>query len=77
MSTDDKDEPKKDELLGELVDALEQVDENAPKAELNATTFDDKNGGRVELDKSKLQGRPPVQGIFTSDRTFRKIDPES
>lgn len=77
MSTDKKDETVNDDLLGELVDALENVDENTPKAELNAKTIDDNNGGRVELDRSKLQRRPPVQGVFSTDRNFQKIDPES
>lgn len=46
-----------DESLGELVDALEAVDETSEDAEQNATTISDNNGSRIELDP-KLQHKP-------------------
>jgi hypothetical protein len=40
------------ELLVELVAALQAVDEDAPDAELNATSISDNNGGRIELNNT-------------------------
>lgn len=37
--------------LADLVDALQSVDTNTPEAALNATSIEDNNGGRIELDE--------------------------
>ena len=40
-----------DQDLTDLVDALQSVDTNSPEASSNATSIDDNNGGRIELDE--------------------------
>lgn len=40
-----------DQNLTDLVGALESVDTNSPEASSNATSIDDNNGGRIELDE--------------------------
>lgn len=40
-----------DQNLTDLVDALQSVDTNSPEASSNATSIDDNNGGRIELDE--------------------------
>lgn len=42
--------------LADLVDALQSVDTEAPEAGLNATSIDDNNGGRIELNED-----PPIK----------------
>jgi len=37
--------------LADLVDALQSVDTEAPEAGLNATSIDDNNGDRIELNE--------------------------
>ncbi|MBI3103653.1 hypothetical protein HYZ05_01810 [Candidatus Daviesbacteria bacterium] len=37
--------------LADLVDALQSVDTESPEAGLNATSIDDNNGGRIELNE--------------------------
>lgn len=37
--------------LAGMVDALQDVDTQAPNAELNATSISDNNGGRIELNE--------------------------
>ncbi len=37
--------------LIDLVDALQSVDTTTPEASLNATSIDDNNGGRIELNE--------------------------
>ena len=37
--------------MADLVDALQSVDTEAPDAGLNATSIDDNNGGRIELNE--------------------------
>lgn len=39
-----------------LVDALQSVDPSSPEAPSNATSIDDNNGGRIELDED-----PPIK----------------
>lgn len=63
MSTDDpkQDAPQStseptqdsgnDQNLTDLVGALQSVDTNSPEASSNATSIDDNNGGRIELDE--------------------------
>ena len=63
MSTDDpkQDSPQSvseptqdsgnDPNLVDLVDALQSVDPSSPEAPSNATSIDDNNGGRIELDE--------------------------
>lgn len=35
--------------IAELVEVLQKIDENSPKAKLNETSIDDNNGGRIVL----------------------------
>ena len=37
--------------LTDLVDALQSVDPSSPEAPANATSIEDNNGGRIELDE--------------------------
>lgn len=37
--------------LTDLVDALQSVDTTTPEASLNATSIEDNNGGRIELNE--------------------------
>lgn len=37
--------------LVDLVDALQSVDAQSPEASLNATSIEDNNGGRIELNE--------------------------
>ena len=37
--------------LTDLVDALQSVDTTSPEASLNATSIEDNNGGRIELNE--------------------------
>lgn len=37
--------------LADLVDALQSVDTNTPEAALNATSIEDNNGDRIELNE--------------------------
>lgn len=45
-STNDSGQP-----LADLVDALQSVDTTTPEASLNATSIEDNNGGRIELNE--------------------------
>jgi len=45
------------QALSELADALSSVDHNAPDAEANATSIDDNNGGRIELNQDKIDNK--------------------
>jgi hypothetical protein len=74
MNTDDSQPAPSDDLLGDLVDELENIDESTPKAKLNATTISDNNGRIIELGGMRQQMQKPVQGMFSTDRTFTKID---
>jgi hypothetical protein len=74
MNTNDNAVEPNDDLLGELVEELESVDEQSPKAKLNATTISDNNGRVIELGGMRPQMQRPVQGMFATDRTFTKID---
>lgn len=38
-------------VLTDLVDALQSVDTQSPEASLNATSIEDNNGGRIELNE--------------------------
>lgn len=40
-----------DQNLTDLVGALQSVDTDSPEASSNATSIDDNNGGRIELDE--------------------------
>ena len=40
-----------DPSLVDLVDALQSVDPSSPEAPANATSIDDNNGGRIELNE--------------------------
>ena len=40
-----------DPNLIDLVDALQSVDSSSPEAPANATSIDDNNGGRIELNE--------------------------
>ena len=59
MSTDDPKQPtdssessNSDQAqLTDLVDALQSVDTTTPEASLNATSIEDNNGGRIELNE--------------------------
>ena len=42
--------------LTDLVDALQSVDPSSPEAPANATSIDDNNGGRIELNED-----PPIK----------------
>lgn len=42
--------------LADLVDALQSVDTTTPEATLNATSIEDNNGGRIELNED-----PPIK----------------
>ena len=46
-------EPSNDsgQSMADLVDALQSVDTSSPEASSNATSIDDNNGGRIELDE--------------------------
>ena len=46
-------EPNSDsgQPIADLVDALQSVDTEAPEADLNATSIEDNNGGRIELNE--------------------------
>ena len=37
--------------MADLVDALQSVDTTTPEASLNATSIEDNNGGRIELNE--------------------------
>lgn len=43
--------PDSGQSLTDLVEALQSVDTNKPEASLNATSIDDNNGGRIELNQ--------------------------
>ena len=45
------------QALTNLADALSSVDHNAPDAEANATSIDDNNGGRIELNQDKIDNK--------------------
>lgn len=45
MSSDDEN----DGDVGDLMETLDDVDESAPDADLNESTIDDNDGGRIEL----------------------------
>ena len=45
--------------LGDFVSALSSVDVNAPNASQNATSIDDGNGGRIELNFDKQTPKMP------------------
>lgn len=57
MSTDDPNQtPPSDssdsgQPLADLVDALQSVDTTTPEASLNATSIEDNNGDRIELNE--------------------------
>ena len=79
MSYDDKQDKRLSEdeqahNVLDVVESLDDVDENTPEAKLNETSIRDNNGGRIELDRSKMTKRPPVQGNFAPGTPFRKID---
>ena len=42
--------------LVDLVDALQSVDPSSPEAPANATSIDDNNGGRIEINED-----PPIK----------------
>lgn len=43
--------PDSSQSLTDLVGALQSVDTSKPEATLNATSIDDNNGGRIELNQ--------------------------
>lgn len=43
--------PDSGQSLTDLVGALQSVDTSKPEASLNATSIDDNNGGRIELNQ--------------------------
>ena len=43
--------PSSGQSLTDLVGALQSVDTNKPEASLNATSIDNNNGGRIELNQ--------------------------
>ena len=51
-------EPSSDsgQPMADLVDALQSVDTQAPEASLNATSIEDNNGDRIELNED-----PPIK----------------
>ena len=40
--------------VADLVDALQSVDTQSPEAPLNATSIEDNNGGRIELNEDPV-----------------------
>lgn len=81
MNSDDKQNKKlaEDEQADNVLDVVESlndVDENAPEAKLNETSINDNNGGRIELDRSKMVKNRPTQGIFTPRTPFEPVDPK-
>lgn len=43
--------PNSDQSVADLVGALQSVDTTTPEASLNATSIEDNNGGRIELNQ--------------------------
>ena len=54
--TDSSESSNSGQGLTDLVDALQSVDTTSPEASLNATTIEDNNGGRIELNED-----PPIK----------------
>ena len=51
------------QALVDLVSALQSVDTNSPDADQNASSIDDGNGGRIELNQDKLNPQPEAPVI--------------
>lgn len=45
--------PNPDQSLSDLVGALQSVDTTTPEDSLNATSIEDNNGGRIELNQDE------------------------
>ena len=54
--TDSNDSSNSSQSLADLVDALQSVDTTTPEATLNATSIEDNNGDRIELNED-----PPIK----------------
>ena len=76
QDTSDNNYNDSDDNLLDVVDALDEVDEDSPSARANAQSISDNNGGRIELDNNH-SSNSVVEGIFTDNREFEKIDPDS
>ena len=49
--TDSNESSNSSQPMVDLVDALQSVDTESPEASLNATSIEDNNGGRIELNE--------------------------
>lgn len=51
QSTESTNDNDSSQSVADLVDALQSVDTNTPEAALNATSIEDNNGDRIELNQ--------------------------
>lgn len=56
------------------MDALNDIDETSDSAEENATTIDDNNSGRIELDeKIEHKPLPSTQSVLNQEKTVIRL----